>query len=110
METGILGKILLNGFNLTNFDILLKKIIGFTHDNGRNIVSSIKVLGFQSFLCSIHTLQLAIKESLEESEDIQSLINYVKRIITHFNHSENSRIYLKNARIKLELEKKKVNQ
>lgn len=54
-------------------------------DNGTNMVKAINESQFVGKGCFIHTLQLAIKASLQV-EIVSDSLTSARRIVTHFNH------------------------
>lgn len=71
----------------TLWEINPSKIHAIVRDNGRNIVKAIADSSFSPVPCLIHTLQLAINDSLTSEKCITEMITHSRRIVTHFHHS-----------------------
>ncbi|XP_073962367.1 zinc finger BED domain-containing protein 4-like [Choristoneura fumiferana] len=70
----------------TLWDIDTTKIHAVVRDNGRNVTKAIDDSVFKGVPCFINTLQLAINTALKHDTMAQLLVKS-RRIVTHFNHS-----------------------
>ncbi|GBN64396.1 Zinc finger BED domain-containing protein 1, partial [Araneus ventricosus] len=67
------------------------KIVLCVSDNAANITKAIKeILQWRHFGCLAHTINLAVKNSLEVHENVKDLIKKIKSIVTHFKRSTKS--------------------
>ncbi len=73
---------MIDDWNLTSGRIHL-----LIRDNGPNMVKGAEDSGLSHEGCFIHTLQLAIKDSINSQRAIHDMIAISRKIITHFNHS-----------------------
>jgi len=63
------------------------KIVGIAIDNAANQVLSIKLLGYKFIRCCAHTIQLAIKDGLNECQRVQEVLKKFERIVKKFKKS-----------------------
>ena len=70
-----------------------KCITGFV-DNARNIINAWQLMDKQHILCFAHTMNLAVKKGLEE-DSIGGVLGKCRRLISHFNHSDQKKQALK---------------
>lgn len=57
-------------------------------DNASNVKSAVEKLQLYNYHpCLAHTLNLTVKESISKSDDINTVIEKSRRIVTHFKHS-----------------------
>lgn len=82
------------------WDIPQRKINLVVHDSGANMV---KVAEFKSARCFIHSLQLAVNESLKSQPEVMETVAAARRIVTHFNHSGVTQEKLKAIRQEINL-------
>jgi hAT family C-terminal dimerisation region len=73
-----------------------KHMVGFTTDNGSNMLSAAKTVDILNFLCSCHTLHLALAGSIASKPGVE-LFGVVWDIIAHFARSSARRQALKRA-------------
>lgn len=71
-------------------------------DNGRNVTKAIDDSVFKGVSCFIHTLQLAINTALKHDTMAQILVKS-RRIVTHFNHSNQAQSKLRDLQQELNL-------
>ncbi|XP_022818628.1 zinc finger BED domain-containing protein 4-like [Spodoptera litura] len=65
-----------------------QKILLAVTDNGANIKKAVeKDLGWKHFGCYAHTLNLAVQESIQRSEEVNAVINKVKTCVGYFKRS-----------------------
>jgi len=97
---------------LDNFDLEFKTKFCI-HDNAANMNLIVELLGVQDIRCFAHTWDLALKEALNCSETLKSIIGKCHKIVGHFNHSstaetafkkEQQRIGSTNITLKLDIE------
>lgn len=72
---------MLNEWNISN------KVHCIVHDKGSNMIRAMNLSQFTHINCTIHQLQLCIKAGLFSNGDIVQIIEKIKKIVTHFNHS-----------------------
>ena len=63
------------------------KIVAIAIDNAANQVLSIKLLGYKFVRCCAHTIQLAIKDGLNECQRVQDVLKKFERIVKKFKKS-----------------------
>lgn len=76
---------------------LKNKIVCIVTDNARNITCATELLGYEHIPCLAHTFQLVIKDALEKSTQVITLISSCRRIVGHFKHSTKAMKILKKA-------------
>lgn len=86
----------------TLWDIDTTKIHAVVRDNGRNVTKAIDDSVFKGVPCFIHTLQLAINAALKHDTMAQILVKS-RRIVTHFNHSNQAQSKLRDLQQALNL-------
>lgn len=94
--------------SLVEWQILPTEIIAYTHDNGANVIKSIKLLKNTSVLCVLHTFHLAIKDALKENPDLDCIISEMREVIGHYNHSAAFYHSLKEAQSRFNLPQNKL--
>ena len=77
---------------LNEFDVDVKKVVCFVHDNGANIDLAARMLkdelGWYSLGCAGHTLQLCVNNGLRINRSADRAIAAARRLVTHFRKSE----------------------
>ncbi|XP_071055076.1 zinc finger BED domain-containing protein 4-like [Onthophagus taurus] len=56
-------------------------------DRGSNMIKAMQISGFTDFNCVIYQIQCCIKNVILSEEWVQEIIEKVKKVSTHFNHS-----------------------
>ncbi|XP_046805012.1 LOW QUALITY PROTEIN: zinc finger BED domain-containing protein 4-like [Lucilia cuprina] len=79
------------------------KVHCVVHDKGSNMIRAMNLTNFLHINCSVHQLQLCIKNALNLKE-IQGLIATNRKLVSHFNHSLLAKEKLSN------IQKNKLNQ
>ncbi|XP_005101836.1 zinc finger BED domain-containing protein 4-like [Aplysia californica] len=64
-----------------------RKVSTVVTDNARNIVNAVEVLMIRHHACFAHTLNLMVRSSISEVEEIKSLVKKIKSIVTYFHSS-----------------------
>ncbi|XP_061704198.1 zinc finger BED domain-containing protein 4-like [Cydia pomonella] len=86
------------------------KVHIIVRDNGPNIVKATNDSPYTGKPCFIHTLQLAIKHSLDAQPNINESLTAARRIVTHFNHSSTAQEKMVLIQNELNLPKHKLIQ
>ena len=105
-HTGDNINILLNTI-LTKYGIK-NKVVAVVTDNARNMINAVDY-SFVSQKCAAHTIQLAVKDTLEEMVD-QNLLSKCRSTVTHFRRSPKATNDLKAIQAKLKLKSHKLKQ
>ena len=72
---------------LSDYNIAKNKVHIIVSDDAANITKGIHIAGCQSLPCFLHTLQLVIKDSLQDQRIIAGAIAQCRSIVSHFSHS-----------------------
>ena len=83
---------------MDRWNIKARNVVCIVHDNAANMKAAFKTSEYKSVYCPIHTLQLAINDTLA-LEFVAALIMKIKNIISHFHRSSVSKklLYLSNV-------------
>jgi hypothetical protein len=73
------------------------KVVIMVVDNAANAKLSVNLAGFDLVCCSAHTLQLAIRDVLDEVIDIKNVLTKCRSIVEHFKRSNISKARLVEA-------------
>lgn len=57
------------------------KVQAITTDNARNIVNSVKELGFEHIPCMIHTVQLVLHDALLEQKKVKDMVKTARKLV-----------------------------
>ena len=79
------------------------QLLGFTSDNGRNIVKAARDMGWQRLSCFGHNLDLAIMSSLKNEARVNRALGVCRKIVTGFSHSWKRKQELAKAQMELNL-------
>lgn len=91
------------------WDVDTTKIHAIVRDNGRNVTKAIDDSVFKGVPCFIHTLQLAINTALKH-DSMAGILVKSRRIVTHFNHSNQAQSKLRDLQQELNLPDHKLVQ
>ncbi|KAL0851503.1 hypothetical protein ABMA28_007294 [Loxostege sticticalis] len=86
-HTGDLIQEKINGM-LMEWGIIHEKIHCFVRDSGSNMIRAMKLAAIPDVNCTVHQLQLCVRNTLDCDEEIKSMLAKCKKISTHFNHSQ----------------------
>lgn len=86
-HTGDLIQEKINGM-LMEWGIIHEKIHCFVRDSGSNMIRAMKLAAIPDVNCTVHQLQLCVRNTLDCDEEIKSMLGKCKKISTHFNHSQ----------------------
>ncbi|GLV43842.1 uncharacterized protein CBL_11578 [Carabus blaptoides fortunei] len=66
---------------------IIEKVQAITTDNARNIVNSVKELGFEHIPCMVHTVQPVLRDALQVQKNVKDLLKTARKIVRHFSDS-----------------------
>jgi hypothetical protein len=71
------------------------KVACVVTDNASNIVNAIKECGWEHISCFAHTLNLAVKDSLQDADNIRALLLKCRELVGFFHRSSRAASVLK---------------
>ncbi|CAH2091123.1 unnamed protein product [Euphydryas editha] len=97
------GDIISDKFNimLSEWNIKKEQVHCLIRDEGSNMKRAVRLASLNDIDCTVHKMQLAIRNSLDSQETIKIIKQKCKRISTHFNHSTIAQKQLQAIQVRL---------
>ena len=95
---------------LDKWSIDKSRVHTVVRDNAANMVAGIRQCGLSAVSCTIHTLQLVVKDSILVQRSVKDMLARCRKIVGHFKHSSLAIGHLHSIQNQLSLAKHKLIQ
>ena len=95
---------------LDKWSIDKSRVYAIVRDNAANMVVGIRQCGLSAVSCTIHTLQLVVKDSILVQRSVIDMSSRCRKIVGHFKHSSLAIGHLHSIQNRLSLAKHKLIQ